>query len=174
MSNIATGIGRLWVSGYARSVVTTAKAHADCGTCKGVRNELGAPGGVIYEDRLWHLDHIVRPLPMAGWLILKPKRHVESVAKLTDAESRALGPLITRTAAALERATGVKKVYVGLFGEAKLFAHVHVHLIPRPVELGDDLRGPLIFALMRTESDRVPVSEAERVSAAVRRALART
>ena len=90
MSNIATGIGRLWVSGYARSVVTTAKAHADCGTCKGVRNELGAPGGVIYEDRLWHLDHIVRPLPMAGWLILKPKRHVESVAKLTDAESRAL------------------------------------------------------------------------------------
>jgi diadenosine tetraphosphate (Ap4A) HIT family hydrolase len=155
-------------------VATHAKTHADCGTCKGVRNELGAPGGVIYEDRLWHLDHIVRPLPMAGWLILKPKRHVESVAMLTEAEARALGPLIARTAAALERATKVKKVYVGLFGEAKLFAHVHIHLIPRPLDLSDDLRGPLIFGLMRTEGDRVPVSEAERISAAVRRSLARS
>ena len=149
-------------------------ASAECGTCKGVRNELGAPGGVIYEDRLWHLDHIIRPLPMAGWLILKPKRHVESVAKLTDGEARALGPLIARTAAALERATKVKKVYVGLFGEAKLFAHVHIHLIPRPQGLGDDLRGPLIFGLMRTEDDRAPVSEAVRISGAVRRALARS
>jgi diadenosine tetraphosphate (Ap4A) HIT family hydrolase len=152
-------------------VPTTSKARADCGTCKGVRNELGAPGGAIYQDRLWHLDHIVRPLPMAGWLILKPKRHVEPVAKLTAAESRALGPLISRTAAALERATGVKKVYVGVFGEAKLFAHVHIHLIPRPVDLADALRGPLIFALMRTDSDRAPVSEAERIAAAVRRSL---
>lgn len=149
-------------------------AHAECGTCKGVRNELGAPGGVIYEDRLWHLDHIIRPVPMAGWLILKPKRHVESVAKLTDAEARTLGTLIARAAAALERATKVRKVYVGLFGEAKLFAHVHIHLIPRPLDLGDDLRGPLIFGLMRTEDDRVPVSEAVRISAAVRRALARS
>ena len=155
-------------------MATSAKARADCGTCKGVRNELGAPGGVIYEDRLWHLDHIVRPLPMAGWLILKPKRHVESVAKLTDAEARALGPLIARTAAALERATKVKKVYVGLFGEAKLFPHVHLHLIPRPVDLGDDLRGPLIFGLMRTDADRAPLSEALRICAAVRRSLARS
>jgi diadenosine tetraphosphate (Ap4A) HIT family hydrolase len=147
-------------------------AHRDCGTCKGVRNEFGAPGGVIYEDRLWHLDHVIRPMPMAGWLILKPKRHVESVAKLSAAEARGLGPLVTRAAAALERATGVKKVYVGLFGEAKAFAHVHIHLIPRPLDLADDLRGPLIFALMRTDADRAPVSEAERISAAVRRALA--
>jgi len=146
-------------------------AHPDCGTCKGVRNEFDAPGGVIYEDRLWHLDHVIRPMPMAGWLVLKPKRHVESVSKLNAAESRALGPLVTRAAAALERATGVKKVYVGLFGEAKAFAHVHIHLIPRPLELADDLRGPLIFALMRTDTDRAPVTEAERISAAVRRAL---
>jgi diadenosine tetraphosphate (Ap4A) HIT family hydrolase len=155
-------------------VTAKAIAIAECGTCKGVRNELGAPGGVIYEDRLWHLDHIIRPLPMAGWLILTPKRHVESVAKLTDAEARALGPLIAQTAAALERATKVKKVYVGLFGEAERFAHVHIHLIPRPVDLGDDLRGPLIFGLMRTDDDRAPLSEALRVSAAVRRALKRS
>ena len=146
---------------------------ASCGTCKGVRNELGAPGGVIYEDRLWHLDHIAPPIPMAGWLILKPKRHVESVAKLTPAEARTFGPLVTRAAAALERATGVKKVYVGLFGEAKDFPHVHVHLIPRPLDLSDDLRGPLIFGLMRTDVDRAPLKDAERIAARVRTALRR-
>ena len=144
----------------------------DCGTCKGVRRELDAPGPVIYEDRLWHLDHMARPIAMAGWLVLKPKRHVVSIADLTAAESRTLGPLVTRAAAALERATGVKKVYVALFAEAKDFPHIHFHLIPRPLRLAARLRGPLIFELMRTERDRAPLKEAARIAEQVRRALA--
>ena len=115
----------------------------------------------------------MRPLPMAGWLILKPLRHVESIADLTPAEARSLGPLVARTSKALQRATGAKKVYVGLFAEAKSFAHIHIHLIPRPVRLSPRLRGPLIFALMRTERDRASIAKAERISQAVRRALAR-
>ena len=154
-------------------MATRRDVRGNCGTCKGVRGELGAPSGVIYEDRLWHLDHIAPPIPMAGWLVLKPKRHVESVAKLTPAEARAFGPLVARAAAALEKATGVKKVYVGLFGEAKDFPHIHAHLIPRPLDLSDDLRGPLIFALMRTETDRASLSDAERIAARVRTALRR-
>lgn len=147
---------------------------AGCGTCRGVRGELDAPGGVIYEDALWHLDHIIRPIPMAGWLILKPKRHIESIAAMTPDEARAFGTISSRAAAALERATGVKKVYLGVFGEAKDFAHIHAHLIPRPLELDDAHRGPLIFELMRTNTDRAPVTEAERIAAAVRRDLAST
>lgn len=145
--------------------------HPSCGTCRSNRGELPAPGGVIYRDRLWQIDHILRPLPMAGWLILKPLRHVESVAALTAAEARTMGPLIARTAAALQRATRVKKVYVGLFAEAKDFPHVHIHLIPRPVRLPARLRGPRIFELMRTDRDRGTVKEAERISESVRRAV---
>ena len=159
------------LAAYARGMATRRVAHADCGTCRANRGDMPAPGGVIYEDRLWRLEHIVRPIPMAGWLILKPLRHIETVAGLTPSEARTLGPLVTRTAGALQRATGVKKVYVGLFAEAKDFAHIHIHLIPRPVRLAARLRGPLIFGLMRTERDRAPLREAERISDAVRRSL---
>ena len=114
---------------------------------------------------------MARPIAMAGWLVLKPKRHIESIAALTPAEARTLGPLIARTAAALERATGAKKVYVALFAEARSFAHIHIHLIPRPHRLSARLRGPLIFELMRTDKDRAPLSEAERIAEHVRRAL---
>ena len=148
-------------------------AHPDCGTCKANRGEIIAPGGVIYEDRWWRLEHCTRPIPMAGWLILKPVRHVESIAGLTAAEARTLGPLITRTANALERATRVKKVYVGLFAEAKNYAHIHIHLIPRPRKLPDRLRGTRIFELMRRTRDRAPLHDAERIAASVRRALSR-
>lgn len=138
-----------------------------------MRNQLGAPGGVIYEDDLWHLDHIIRPIPMAGWLILKPKRHIESISAMSPEEARGFGEVASRAAAALEAATGVKKVYVGSFGEAQNFAHVHVHLIPRPLDLDDAHRGPLIFELMRTDADRAPISEAERIAEAVRRTMSR-
>lgn len=138
-----------------------------------MRNQLGAPGGVIYEDDLWHLDHIIRPIPMAGWLILKPKRHIESISAMSPEEARGFGEVASRAAAALEAATGVKKVYVGSFGEAQSFAHVHVHLIPRPLDLDDAHRGPLIFELMRTDADRAPISEAERIAEAVRRTMSR-
>ena len=114
---------------------------------------------------------MARPIPMAGWLVLKPKRHVESVASLTLAEARTLGPLIARTAAALQRATGARKVYVGLFAEAKAFPHIHIHLIPRPRRLAARLRGPLIFALMRTDKDRAPLADAVRIAERTRRSL---
>ena len=67
--------------------------------------------------------------------------------------------------------TGVKKVYVALFAEAKHFPHIHFHLIPRPARLPTRLRGPLIFELMRTDRDRAPIGEAERIAERMRRAL---
>ena len=143
----------------------------DCGTCRGVRGELGAPGGVIYEDELWHLDRIIRPIPMAGWLILKPKRHIESISAMTLAEARGFGEISSRAGAALERVTGVKKVYLAVFGEAQKFAHIHAHVIPRPIALDDKHLGPLIVDLMRSDTDLAPISEAERIVAAVRREL---
>src|SRR5438034_11247539 len=102
-----------------------------CGTCRANQVEIPAPGGVIYQDALWRLEHIFEPLPLAGWLVLKPLRHVEMVANLSDDEAGTLGPLVQRTTSAMREVLEPAKIYVCQFSEAEGFAHIHIHLIPR-------------------------------------------
>lgn len=78
---------------------------------------------------------------VAGWLVIAPKRHVESLLELTDEESAAWGPLVRRCARALDRVTPTAKAYVASFNEA--LKHVHVHVIARPPDF--EQRGPRIF-----------------------------
>ena len=47
---------------------------ADCVGCQANRGEIVAPGGALYDDGLWRLEHTFEPFPMVGWLILKPLR----------------------------------------------------------------------------------------------------
>ncbi len=70
---------------------------------------VAAPGGTILDDGSWHVDHAVEPPFSRGWLVVKPHRHVESIAELNAAESVALGPLLRRVALALERARGAAR-----------------------------------------------------------------
>lgn len=56
----------------------------DCFTCAVNSGREQPPGGVIYEDDLWIADHGVSRL-VAGYVVLKPKRHVHELA---DLESR--------------------------------------------------------------------------------------
>jgi diadenosine tetraphosphate (Ap4A) HIT family hydrolase len=116
--------------------------------CRANRGELHPPGGVLYDDRLWRLEHMLMPAVLPGWLILKPLRHIESLSELTVAESAALGPLLRRITAALEAATGAERVYTVLLAEA--VRHVHIHLIPRRAGLPESCRGPRIFDLPPT------------------------
>ena len=67
--------------------------YEKCIACRLHRGELSAPGGTIVRDHLWVLEHIVEPIPMVGWLVLKPVRHVESFAELTPEEASSFGPL---------------------------------------------------------------------------------
>ena len=113
--------------------------------CRANRGELTPPGGVIWDDGLWRLEHQLMPAVLPGWLILKTVRHVESLAELSDAEARALGPLLSRATKALEFATGADRVYAALFAEA--IRHVHFHLIPRPDSIPEAQRGPMSFTL---------------------------
>ena len=148
---------------------------ADCLTCRANRGEVSTPGGALYQDDLWRLEHTFGPLPLAGWLVLKPRRHVESVAELTEAEALALGPLIRRASAALTAVLGCPKVYVICFAEAAGAAHVHFHLVPRAADLPPDRRGPRVFEYLREARQRgvdlVDPAEAERVALAVRALL---
>ncbi len=125
----------------------------DCLACRIHRGELRVPGGVLYDDGLWRVEHAVEPTPMLGWLVAKPLRHVECLDELTPGEAERMGPVLRRMAAAL-RASGVlpvrpEKVYAVLFAEAAHAPHMHFHLIPRTAADPPERRGPHVFERMR-------------------------
>jgi diadenosine tetraphosphate (Ap4A) HIT family hydrolase len=131
---------------------------------------------VIYEDALWRIEHILEPIPMAGWLIAKPLRHVTTFADLTAEEAAAFGPLMHRTMGALQRVLGAEKVYLCLFSEAEGFVHIHVHLIPAMRDWTAAQRGPAVFELIGEAKRRGNLVEvagaaviAERIGAELRR-----
>lgn len=136
-----------------------------------------APGGVIFQDAHWRLEHILPPIPLAGWLVLKPLRHIEALGDLSTGEATTFGPLVQRISAALSAAVQPAKVYLCQFSEAQHFAHLHFHLIPRAADLPTERRGPAVFELLsitRGEGrDLAPPEEAERIALAVRERLQR-
>jgi diadenosine tetraphosphate (Ap4A) HIT family hydrolase len=151
------------------------EARAACVACQANRGEIPTPGGVIYQDGLWRLEHAFEPIPMVGWLILKPLRHVESLSELTHAEAQSLGGLIQRISAAMTEELRPVKVYVACFAET--VAHLHFHFIPRSEDAPVDKRGPDIFHYLgeagREKRNLGDVREAARVAMAIRGALAR-
>jgi diadenosine tetraphosphate (Ap4A) HIT family hydrolase len=61
---------------------------------------------------------------------------------------------------------------VAQFAEAPGFAHVHFHIMPRPADLADTLRGPRIFGLMGApEVDEVSAERRDEIAAALARHL---
>jgi hypothetical protein len=63
----------------------------DCPHCHANRNEFPVPGGPIHQDDGWRVEHACGAIPMIGWLMLKPLRHVESLAELNEAEATTMG-----------------------------------------------------------------------------------
>ena len=100
-----------------------------CLACDVVEGRIRPPGGIIYEDERWLVDHSISPVALKGWLIVKPKRHVEDFGALSAEESAAFGPIARSAAAALHEALGAERVYVCSLGEE--WRHVHVHIVPR-------------------------------------------
>ena len=100
-----------------------------CLACSVLEGRIHPPGGVVYEDELWVVDHSISPVALKGWLILKPRRHVENFGELTDEEATRFGPISRSAAAAVQKALGPDRVYVCSFGEE--WRHVHVHVVPR-------------------------------------------
>lgn len=146
-----------------------------CIACRANRGKLTAPGGVIYRDELWVLEHILEPIPMAGWLVLKPIRHVESIAELTAEESASLGPLLQWVTAAMTGVLAPAKIYVCMFAESLDCPHIHFHLIPRTPDVPGNRRGPNIFRYLSvagtTGRSHAKIDEAVHVAAAVRERL---
>jgi len=143
--------------------------EVSCPICDEVGGHRSAPGGPIYDDGLWLVTHHLGPYSDPGELIVKLRRHCESVADLTDAEAAALGPLLRAGVAAVERVVGPERVYVACFGER--VRHLHFFLLPRTRALPaghvlSDVYRQGRMLLRRAGVARNPTAEARALAAA--------
>jgi diadenosine tetraphosphate (Ap4A) HIT family hydrolase len=120
----------------------------------------------ILRTNHWDVVHAFGT-SLEGWLVLVVRRHLTTVADLSDAEAAELGPLVQRVSAALQEVVGCDKTYVAQFAEHPDHPHVHVHVIPRPRDLAESLRGPRVFDLIGVPDDEA-VSEARMTEIASR------
>jgi diadenosine tetraphosphate (Ap4A) HIT family hydrolase len=100
-----------------------------CSACAEIAGTLSAPGGVIFDDGLWFVSHHTGPYTDPGELILKTRRHCESLADLTIAEAGALGSLLSACVGAITHAVVSERIYAVSFNER--LRHVHFLLLPR-------------------------------------------
>ncbi len=146
---------------------------SDCISCRANQDEIVTPGGALYDDGLWRLEHTFEPIPMVGWLVLKPLRHVETLADLTSEEAAALGSLLQRIPQAMRETLAPAKIYSVQFAE--LVAHLHIHFIPRAADLPEAYRGPAVFNLLKeaneTGRNLGDVGASERVALAIKARL---
>jgi diadenosine tetraphosphate (Ap4A) HIT family hydrolase len=145
-------------------------ARARCNACAEIAGEVSAPGGAILDDGTWFLSHHTGPFTDPGELILKTRRHVESLSELTREEADSLGAILRSAIQALEQVVAAERIYAVSFNER--VRHLHFLLLPRTAGMP---RGHVISDLYRRARNllrkigvlRNP-SAAERANAAVR------
>src|SRR3712207_1630021 len=104
-------------------------ARPRCPACAEIAGETSAPGGIVFENGQWFVSHHTGPFTDPGELIIKSRRHCESLAELTSQEGESLGPVLRSAVQALERVVAAERIYVVSFNER--LRHVHFLVLPR-------------------------------------------
>lgn len=137
--------------------------EATCFVCRKHRGGIDLPGGVLHEDDLVCATHGVidegRKRAYLGTLFVEPRRHLPSMAELSEREAERIGAVASRLARALKTSEHAEHVYV--FGLGHHVAHLHLWIVPRypgtpaefwPMRLaeapGAPLGGPLEIAAL--------------------------
>jgi diadenosine tetraphosphate (Ap4A) HIT family hydrolase len=146
-----------------------------CMACDLADRTLPLPGGRIHETTHWLVEHCVGPLGL-GTLIVKPRRHVTSVAELTDDEAHELGPLLRAASAVAGDLVPAEQVYNCLWSHAG-GVPVHIHYVVQPVSADLMKRygshGPVLQVAMFSEGDIPPNVRIEDVADRARAAFGR-
>ena len=120
----------------------------------------------LYVDEHWRIAHGWSALP--GWLVVAPRRHVESLGELTRAEAAMLGELLRAGTRALGDVVASARTYVVLFAEQPRYHHLHVHVVPRMDWFTERDRGQGVFRhLTVTDDQQLPPEERERLARAI-------
>jgi diadenosine tetraphosphate (Ap4A) HIT family hydrolase len=108
-------------------------ARPRCPACAEIAGETSAPGGVVFANGKWYVSHHTGPYTDPGELIVKTRRHCESIAELTREEAESLGPVLRSAVSALERVVAAERIYAVSFNER--LRHVHFLLLPRTKDM---------------------------------------
>ncbi len=143
-----------------------------CGTCARIatRDDGTAP---LWDNILrtpgWDVVHCY-DTSLLGWLVLVPRRHIEAVDQLSDAEALELGGLLRATSAFLRAETGCVKTYVMQFAEDPEHPHVHFHVVPRLAGFQPEEIGANVFKHLGVDDDtRVTEADMNGLAARMRR-----
>ena len=105
----------------------------DCSVCAELAGRIPAPGGSVYRNAWWEVAHHTGLWTDPGELIVKARRHVDSMSGLTAEEAASLGPVLRAAVAAVERVVRPERIYVASYNER--VRHVHFFLLPRTSSL---------------------------------------
>jgi diadenosine tetraphosphate (Ap4A) HIT family hydrolase len=142
----------------------------DCYSCRqnAIDPDRLPPRDAIYDDGLWRVAHAFSSA-LAGWMVVVSRRHITSLSQLTAQESAALGPVLNRLSSAAEAVTGASKCYVIFLAEAPGFEHLHIHVVPRLLDMPDDRIGiDAMKYLAHPENEWVAPEDMDRISEAIR------
>lgn len=137
---------------------------------------LPLPGGRLHETTHWLVEHCVGPLGL-GTLIVKPRRHVTSVADLSRDEASELGPVLRSASAVARELVQAEQVYNCLWSHAG-GVPVHIHYVVQPVT--KDLmeryasHGPALQVAMFVEGEVPNADRVEEIAGRARAAFVRS
>jgi len=130
-----------------------------CLACKSLSGEKRiSPGKIIYKGKFWVIEHAY-PTELLGWLIIEPKRHIETLDELTSKEWQEFNFLLQPTIQILRVLTGCEKEYVLCLSEGKGFKHIHFHVIAVPVGLPVEKRGVNVFKCLKIQPEEAILPE---------------
>jgi diadenosine tetraphosphate (Ap4A) HIT family hydrolase len=145
-----------------------------CVACELSNGTRDLPGGRIHRTRFWLVEHCVGPLGL-GTLIVKPERHVTSVADLSEDEAGELGPLLRQASIVANHLVDADQVYNCLWSHAG-GVPVHIHYVVQPVsksQMSDfGVHGPNLQVAMFSNGEPPARDEVERVAALARECFA--
>lgn len=120
-----------------------------CLACDLTSRRRPLPGGTIYEEAGWVVEHCVGPLGV-GTLIVKPRGHVVRYRDLTPTEYGALGRVLWLVTVALGELLGPDQTYICQWSHAG-WVPGHIHFVVQPARnsQGDEYERPGPF--MQTE-----------------------
>lgn len=136
-------------------------AATGCAVCAWESRPRPAADLVVVESDRWIVRHHMHPAPLAGWLQLISRRHVQGPAHFDEAEAAEFGVALHEVSAALERSSGALRVYAIAFGEGS--PHLHVHLVPRYADLPDTAAWKVADWYRAVERGEVGAAEPGRV-----------
>jgi diadenosine tetraphosphate (Ap4A) HIT family hydrolase len=144
---------------------------ADCLACDLMSGRKPLPGGQIWGDDHWFVEHCIGPLGL-GTFVIAPVRHVLHIADLTPDEVEPLGGILQTAAQVAAELVDPEQVYVNLWSHADAEPG-HIHFVVQPVTRQTMERfgarfGPALQAVMLTHGDPEPDEVVQNLAVAAR------